>query len=142
MDPNANTIDPAQLLAWLKLHQWVPIIAVVVGLLVRLVKDDTKLAGSLPSWFRPYFALILSAMGVAAGGVLGGIPWQSAIEQTLMAFATAVLGHHAIVEGLRGGKEIPVPGLTKSPAQMDAEAVPIHEVSSPPDDVPPPPMAA
>jgi len=136
---SSSTIDPAQLLAWVKLHQWVPIIAVVVGLLVRLAKDDAKLTGSVPAWARPYLALVLSAAGVAAAGVLGGIPWQSAIEQTLMAFATAVLGHQAIVEGLRGGVEIPVPWLTK-PANDVPLAAPVPV--APPPDEPKPPMAA
>ena len=110
-------------MTWITLHKWVMVIALVVGLLVRLMKSDSKIITLLPTplqrwfaitWVRTWYALILSAVGGWAAIVLGGGDWRSALEQALVAFTLAVLGHQTIIEGMRSGKEIPVPGLTHS----------------------------
>lgn len=115
------TIDVTTILEWIKLHQWVPLIAFLGGLGVRLVKADTKLPSELPAWMRPYLAVVLSIAAMSFLALGNGIPWQSVIEQGLMAAVLAILGHETIIEGARGGIEIPVPFLTKEPVPIVAD---------------------
>jgi hypothetical protein len=127
--------DPVTVLSWIRLHQWALVIAFFAGLGVRLAKADTKLPAQVPAWLRPHLALLLSAVGACTVAILGGMPWPSALEQTFEAFAIATLGHQTVIEGLRKGKELPVPwGLTKS-----APALPPNVTSDPP---PPPSLGA
>jgi hypothetical protein len=110
-------ITPAEILAWVHLHQWAPLIAVVVGLVVRLAKSDTKLPDQLkiPAGLRPYFALFLGMAASCSVAVLGGQAWSVAVETGLMATLTAILGHETIIESWRNGVEISIPGWTVSP---------------------------
>src|SRR5277367_3103678 len=96
---NQITIDPAVVVQWVTAHKWAPIIALALGLIVRLLKSDSKLNADLPAIFRPYLALFLGLLGSYAAAVLGGLPWQSAVENGFMAFIIATLGHQTIVEG-------------------------------------------
>ena len=107
------TLDPATVLSWVQDHKWAPIIALIVGFAVRLLKDDTKLPASLPAIWRPWFALVLSMVGADCVAVLGGAPWASTIETGAIACLLAILGHETVVEGVRKGIEIPIPWLTK-----------------------------
>ena len=132
-DPNALVIDPVQVIAWVHAHRWAPVIAVLVGLSVRLVKDDTKLGATLPAMWRPYWGLFVSFVLTGAAAIVGGVAWQGVVENSVVAFVVAVLGHETVIEGMRNGVEIRVPFLTKSAI----DDVPVHvETPTPP---PPPP---
>lgn len=138
-------VDPATVLQWVTAHKWAPLIALIVGLLVRLVKADTKLPSELPAVFRPYFALFLSFAAADALAVMGGTPWVTVTETALAGFVLAVLGHQTIVEGMRGGVEIPVPGLTRPNMLPSPPLVGVILTSPPPalaPDVPPTPVDA
>lgn len=141
-------VDPATVLQWVTAHKWAPLIALIVGLLVRLVKADTKLPSELPAVFRPYFALFLSFAAADALAVMGGTPWVTVTETALAGFVLAVLGHQTIVEGMRGGVEIPVPGLTRPnmlPSIPSPPLVGVIPTSPPPAfalDAPPTPVDA
>jgi hypothetical protein len=135
-DPNALVIDPVQVIAWVHAHKWAPVIAVLVGLLVRLVKDDTQLGAALPAVWRPYWGLLVSFVLTGATAVVGGIAWQSVIENSAIAFIVAVLGHQTFIEGMRNGVEIKVPFLTK-PAPSNVVSLDEHRTSTLA--IPPPP---
>lgn len=93
---------------------WVPVATFIVGLLVRLMKDDTKIPVNLPKKWRPYVAI---ALGVALGvieKIAAGSTWKTAVGGGLLAGGFAIVGHVFGIEVLRGGKEIPIPGLMKS----------------------------
>jgi hypothetical protein len=130
--------NPVTVLSWIHLHQWALVIAFFAGLGVRLAKADTQLPAQVPAWLRPHLALLLSAVGACTVAILGGMPWPSALEQTFEAFAIATLGHQTVIEGLRKGKELPVPfGLTKP-----APALPSPLPDEPPDPPTPPSLGA
>ena len=132
MQSDAVTIDPVQVWTWVHTHQWAPIIALGVGLAVRLVKDDSAIGLKLPAPWRPWFALLLTTVVAGSAAILGGMAWKTVVENDLLAFAMAVLGHETIIEGARGGVEVHIPFLTKK--------VPSNDTSSPPTIPGPPPL--
>lgn len=97
-------------------HQWVAVASMVIGLLVRLMKQDTSFPPfAVAARWRPWLAL---SLGVASGvlqAVSTGKAWSEALAGGLVSAVIAIAGHDAIVDGLRGGSDVPIPGLTKKP---------------------------
>lgn len=94
-------------------HKWVAVAAVVIGTLTRLAKSDTKIPIDIPPRYRVWLAFGLGvASGVLEKMVDGGTTWTSAIVGGLISAALAVIGHNTVIDSIRGGKEIVVPGLT------------------------------
>ena len=92
-------------------HKWIAVTAVVVGLITRLIKDDTKFPITIPPRARIWLVL---GMGTASGVlemVAAGATWQKAIVDGLAGAFLAVIGHETVVASIRSGKELPVPGL-------------------------------
>ena len=96
---------------------WVPLAALVVGFLTRLAKDDAKGPNVAPRW-RPVLALGLGLVAGALDAVATGTSWQEALIGGGVSASMAILGHVGLIEVLRGGEEIALPGLMKpEPAQ-------------------------
>ena len=96
-------------------HKWIPLAAVIVGLVIRLLKSDTKIPITIPTRARVWLVL---ALGVVAGTlekVGTGGQWTPAIVDGLIAALLAMLGHETIVNSVRGGRDVPLPGLAKQP---------------------------
>jgi|SRR5580700_3458352 hypothetical protein len=103
-------------------HQWVLVVALVVGLLVALAKQGWAsmwLANHLPPAALPYVAIVLGFLGSAATQVESGVVWKTALVNGFSAAMLAVFGHETVIEGLRGGKEI-VPKAPWHPARAAA----------------------
>lgn len=99
----------AQVAELAKGHAWVPLAALVIGLVIRLSKSDATWAFlarfNIPVQARPWAAL---ALGVASGvlqAVTGGASWAAAIVGGLLSAVMAITGHELFVESLRGGRE-------------------------------------
>lgn len=97
-------------------RKWVSLAAVVIFWLTRLLKSDTKIPIDIPARYRWWLALGLGILSgvlekVASSGTQDAKTWTSAIVGGLISFALASLGHQAIIENLRDGKELPIPGL-------------------------------
>ncbi len=100
-------------------HQWVLISSIVVGFIVRLLKEDTRFPPfAVPARWRPVLALALGALSGSLQAVATGIPWRDALLGGLVSGSLAIAGHGTIVEALRDGKDIPLPGLTTQPAPV------------------------
>jgi hypothetical protein len=83
--------------------------AIGTGMLVALAKQgwfSTWVANRLPSRYLPFVALVIGVAGTSSAEIIAGAPWQRALLDGLMAAATSVFGHQAVVEGMRNGKEI------------------------------------
>lgn len=105
----------AQILDLIAQHQWVGVAALVVGFVVRLMKDDASFPPfAVPARWRPFLAL---GLGVASGVLRAGstgTPWRDAILGGLVSGFIAIAGHATVVDGVRDGKDVPLPtGLTK-----------------------------
>jgi small basic protein len=108
-------MDPQQLIDIVMQRKWVALAALVIGLVVRLLKSDTKIPIDIPPKYRVWLAL---ALGGAAGALdkLAGqsnVTWTTALVQGLVAALLAILGHNVVIDSMRGGKEFTIPGLIK-----------------------------
>lgn len=100
-----------QVWALIVAHKWVPLAALIIGLVVRLLKSDTKIPITIPPRARIWTVFVL---GVAAGileRITSGTPWKQALLEGVLAAALAIIGHNALIDSLRGGKELVIPGL-------------------------------
>lgn len=103
-------MDPSQLGDLVAQHKWVAVSAIVIGLIVRLLKSDTRLP-TVPPRARIWLAL---GLGVASGvleKVASGTTWTTALVDGVSSAFLAVVSHEAVIASLRSGKEFPVPGL-------------------------------
>lgn len=102
-------MDP--LLALALGHKWLALIAVLVGLLIRVFKDDTKVPGVIPKPARPWIAFLL---GLALGIIerrTSGAPWRDSLVSGVIVGLLPIAGHWLGIEKLRDGKELDLPGL-------------------------------
>lgn len=104
-------MDPSQLGELVGQHKWVAVAAIVIGLLVRVVKSDIKIPINIPPAARPWLALGLGLLSGVLEKAATGRTWTSAIVDGVVSAVIAMVAHDAVIGGLRGGKEIPVPGL-------------------------------
>lgn len=95
--------------------QWIPLASLAIGLIVRLLKSDTKLPIDVPPRLRSPLALVLGMVAAVLDRVATGVTWKVAILSGIVASVFAIVGHDTFIMSLRGGKEIPVPGLMKEP---------------------------
>lgn len=108
-------MDPNELVAIYKAGGWVPLTAWLGHTLVRLMKSDTKLPIDVPSRLRPYVAIAITvALAIVQHRFAGtGGTWMQAVVFGVGAGVMAILAHLGIVDVLRDGRELPVPGLMK-----------------------------
>lgn len=115
-------MDPQALTQLILDHKWFAVLALTIGFVVRMGKPDV-VGPSLPSKWRAPVAI---AVGITGGFVVpmlqklaGGSAPKDALVWGLGAAFAAIAGHDIGIEGLRDGKEIPVPFLMK---KKDASA--------------------
>ncbi len=111
-------MDPSQLANLLLQHKWIGATAIGIGLAVRLLKSDSKLF-EMNARLR---ALLALGLGGASGVIdklveAGNTTWTTALVQGGCAALFAIMGHVLVIESMRGGKELPLPGLVKDPPQ-------------------------
>jgi hypothetical protein len=101
-------MDLNPLLALAQKHAWVPLAAVVIGAIVRLLKSDTPLP-TVPAKWRPWFALGLGAVAGLLRSVAGGATWAQALGGGLTAALLAMGSHDAVITSARDGRELFTP---------------------------------
>lgn len=106
-------MDIAALTALIEQHKWVPLAALLIGLVVRLLKSDTKIPIDIPPRWRIWLAFALGAVSGVLQAITTGTPWRAALAGGLASTTLAVLGQNVVVDSLRGGKEFVIPGLIK-----------------------------
>jgi hypothetical protein len=104
-------MDTQSLVGLLVTHQYALFAALVVGALVRLAKSDTKLPVDVPPQWRKALALALALVAAALEKYALHADWKKALFDGALAWFAAEWGHHLVVDRLRGGKELPIPGL-------------------------------
>ncbi len=96
--------------------QMLAILSAVIGVVVRLLKSDTKIPVDIPAKYRPLAAAALGPVMGVIDLVVAGDPWHAAavaVASPLLAMA----GHELCIEVLRGGEEVSVPLLMKPPVE-------------------------
>lgn len=100
-------------------HKYLGLSAVLIFAIARMMKDDTK-GPSIPPRLRTPLVIVL---GVAAGileRVSMGVTWEDAVFDGISAALLATMGHQFLIESVRGGKEIRIPGLMRPSSETDA----------------------
>lgn len=105
-------MDAATLLDLAIRAKWLALFAVLIGLVVRALKEDT-VGPVVPPRARPWLALGLGAVAATLDKVLAGASWKDAAILGLGAPVLAILGHVLGIESLRNDKEFPLPWLMK-----------------------------
>jgi hypothetical protein len=124
-------MDPQPYLDLIERHEWPALAALIIGLIVRLLKEDTRFPPfAFPARWRPFFALGLGALSGALQAVSTGTPWGEALLGGVISGALAIAGHGAIVDALRNGRDVPLFKLVKPP---EAPAARVAEPPTPPD---------
>jgi hypothetical protein len=107
-------MDQSDILDLAAKHQWILLSAVVLGCIVRLLKEDTRFPPfAVAARWRPLLAMGLGIASGALHAVATGTPWRDALLGGLVSGSLAIAGHGTIVDGFRDGKDVPMPGLTK-----------------------------
>lgn len=103
------TIDTLVQLA--RANAWVPLLAVLVGAVVRIGKSDAAVA-RIPLHFKPenraVWAMALGVVGAVLDRLAAGGTWYGAIAGGLVAGSGAIAGHEIVVNRLRNGRDIGV----------------------------------
>jgi len=97
--------------------------AIVIGLVMRLLKEDVK-GPSIPAKYRPLAVVVLGALAGVVNAVLTGQPWRMAFAQGCQAAVIAIVGHYFGVDLLLKGKELQIPGLMVKPEEKKEEDKP------------------
>lgn len=109
------SVPVTDLLALAQSHAWLAFSALLIGLVVRMLKDDAFILPASWSVAAKYRPLVAAGLGLVSGvldTVVRGTPWRDAIVGGLLAALVAMLGHTGLVDVLRGGRDIGVPDLT------------------------------
>lgn len=105
-------MNPSDIAQLVQDHKWIPLSAIVIGLLVRLMKSDTTFPITIPPRARMWAAFVLGFVGaVLQYYVQGEVSWTNAIVGGVISSVFAVVGHNAVIDSMRGGREFVVPGL-------------------------------
>ena len=117
-------------------HRWPLVAALVIGCLVRALKDDITATPTLPARWRPVVSIGLGLLsGVGEG--LSGKPWVQALIGGLLAGLLPVSANEVLVEGLLGqrtklaAKSASVPPPAAPPAPP-AASPPARDAGRPP----------
>lgn len=89
-------------------HPYVLPTAILIGLIIRLFKADTRLP-TIPAQDRPLAAFVLGMLYAIARHFLTHAPWATSIGEGTSAAALAISAHSVVVRRLLGGKEMPLP---------------------------------
>lgn len=104
-----------QLAAFFVARPWLVAGFLAVYIVTRLLRDDARFLPDLKGTNRMVAAMLL---GVAAGVLekfSSGVPLKDAAANGFMLGFAAIATHFGLVDILRGGKELPIPGFLQKP---------------------------
>lgn len=85
------------------------VLSAVIGLIVRLLKEDTPIPFTIPRWLRPWLSLLLGFLTSFANKIAHPeSPWDQVTWNALILGLLPVIGHEFVIESLLGGKEVRV----------------------------------
>lgn len=116
MDAQA-VLNPQIVVDMIQKRAWLPLGALLIGLAVRLLKSDIKYFPTLASRYRALAAIGLGQVAGTIESIIAGKTYKEAIVWGLVQSVIAMVAHDVFIGSIRNGKEIPVPGLSKSKPQ-------------------------
>ena len=109
-----DVVDPQIVVDMMQKRAWLPLGALAVATVVRLLKTDIRFFPDVPPRARIWVCFALGQVAGMLESVIAGKTYKEAIVWGLTQSVMAVLGQEMFIASLRGGKEIVVPGLTKT----------------------------
>lgn len=90
---------------------WFAIAAVVIGGIVRVLKEDSPLPAWLhvPAGYRRALAVALGIVSAGLDMMANGAEPKEALASGLASALFAIGGHHAFIERIRADQELPIP---------------------------------
>lgn len=85
--------------------EWIVLVALLVGLVMRVVKDP-RVPIPMPARFRPLFVVLTGQVIAVADGLVTGLDWKVLVGTGLSASFLAIMGHVFGIEVARDGKEL------------------------------------
>lgn len=85
------------------------VLSTVIGLVVRLLKEDTPIPFTIPRWLRPWLSLMLGFLTSFTSKIVHPeFTWDQVIWDGLVLGFLPVIGHEFVIESLLSGKEVRV----------------------------------
>lgn len=109
-----DVVDPSIVVDMIQKRSWLPLGALAVGTVVRLLKTDIRFFPDVPPRARIWACFALGQVAGTLEAVIAGKTYKEAVVWGLTQSVMAILGQEMFINSLRGGKEIVVPGLTKT----------------------------
>lgn len=94
-------------------HPWPVVALFAIGLLIRLMKSDTTIPIDIPPRYRIWVALGLGLVSAVLERLVLKTPMGEALAGGFASWIGAVMTQNVVIDSLRGGKEIVIPGLIK-----------------------------
>jgi len=110
-----DTVAADQIVQLVRTHAWIPLLAVVVGTIIRVSKNDAAVA-RIKFYIKPQnraaWALVWAVALAALDRIAIGGTWYDALAGGLVAGCGAIAAHEVIVNKMRKGRDF---GVKKSP---------------------------
>jgi len=110
-----DTVTADQIVQLVRTNAWIPLLAVVVGAIIRVSKNDPAVA-RLKFYIKPEnraaWALAWGIALAALDRLATGGTWYDALAGGLVAGSAAIAGHEIIVNKIRKGRDF---GVKKAP---------------------------
>lgn len=103
-----NIMQSNSLAALVAAHKWYALAAIVVGFLIRILKDDTKLP-TIPARVRPWISVAAGIVALALDKLAAGASWKIALVNGAIVGGLPIVAHQLGIESVLGGKEVPLP---------------------------------
>lgn len=88
-------------------HKWLPLAVLVVGVLTRALKDDTKLPINIPARWQPVVVLAFSFAYAALQAYASGAPWQTAVKDAATIAVVTMGAFDILVKAVFNGNDAP-----------------------------------
>ena len=109
-----DIVDPQIVADMMQKRAWIPLGALAIATVVRLLKTDIRFFPDVPPRARIWVCFALGQVAGMLESVIAGKTYKEAIVWGLTQSVMAVMGQEMFIASLRGGKEIAVPGLPKT----------------------------
>jgi hypothetical protein len=103
-------LDPNKLLALATDRKWLPLVAALIWLVVRLLKSDTKIPITIKPEHRYAAGIALGLIAAVVEKVATGETWTNAIVNGLVAWIMAMTFHEGAMAA-RKDRDFAIPGL-------------------------------
>jgi hypothetical protein len=103
-----------------------PVVLIVIALLVRLLKSDTKIPIDIPARWQPLAALAFGQLYAIGQSILSGTDWKTALITGLKAAVWTMGAYDILIKAIFNGNDAPwwLKWLIRPEAQIAKSSTP------------------